>query len=386
MAIDFKRFNQIAPYVVATKKPVMIRGRHGIGKSEVVYQLARSVSYDTEREIHVIGSDSAGMELIERRVSQMTEGDLCGLPSIEGGRTRWNAPDFLKDACERPVMLFLDEVDRGIPEVRQGIFELTDSRKFNGWNLHPGTIIVAAVNGGEHGDQYTVGEMDPAELDRWTVFDIAPTVEDWLAFARGKVAEIVWDFINMNHAHLWHNADFEPNKVYPSPRSWFRADECFANTGFLDEDNPTEDQLDVLYHLATGYVGFEAALSFKDFVKNYDRQLSIEDVLAGRGLDKAAKWGVNEHTAMAEKLDASGRVSDDFEWTDTELENLAAYLSLVPAEVFMRFYQSFGDAQAFELVNRLHEVKLPNGVQMQLHVVRILNPNVKVESLPGLSK
>jgi len=160
--------------------------------------------------------------------------------------------------------------------------------------------------------------------------------------------------------------------------SWFRADECFANTGFLDEDNPTEDQLDVLYHLATGYVGFEAALSFKDFVKNYDRQLSIEDVLAGRGLDKAAKWGVNEHTAMAEKLDASGRVSDDFEWTDTELENLAAYLSLVPAEVFMKFYQLFGDAQAFETIARLHETTLPSGVQLQEHVVGILNPATKV--------
>ena len=62
-----------------------------------------------------------------------------------------------------------DEVDRATMEVRQGIFELCDSRKIAGQTLHPDTLIFAAVNGGEHGAQYQVGEMDPAELDRYTV-------------------------------------------------------------------------------------------------------------------------------------------------------------------------------------------------------------------------
>ena len=71
-------------------------------------------------------------------------------------------------------------------EVRQGIFELTDSRKINGHYLHPDTVIIGAVNGGEHGSQYQVGEFDPAELDRWTVFDLSPTVEDFLHWAKGR--------------------------------------------------------------------------------------------------------------------------------------------------------------------------------------------------------
>ena len=109
---------------------------------------------------------------------------MVGLPSIEGNRTSFNPPDWFKQACEEPVCLFLDEVDRATLEVRQGIFELTDSRKLNGHNLHPDTIIFAAVNGGEHGENYQVNEMDPAELDRWSVWDIEPTVEDWLAWGK----------------------------------------------------------------------------------------------------------------------------------------------------------------------------------------------------------
>ena len=106
MAIDFKTFNSVVDFVLNDKKPVLIRGRHGIGKSCVVYQTAERL----------------GLPVVERRASQMTEGDLMGLPSVEGASTKWNAPDWFKAACDKAVLLFLDEVDRATLEVRQGIF------------------------------------------------------------------------------------------------------------------------------------------------------------------------------------------------------------------------------------------------------------------------
>ena len=140
MAVDFKTFVAVAPHVARVRKPILLRGRHGVGKSCVVYQTAGAM----------------GLPVVERRASQMTEGDLVGLPSVEGNRTSFNPPDWFKQACEEPVCLFLDEVARATLEVRQGIFELTDSRKLNGHNLHPDTLIFAAVNGGEHGENYQV--------------------------------------------------------------------------------------------------------------------------------------------------------------------------------------------------------------------------------------
>ena len=195
MAVDFKTFVAVAPHVARVKKPILLRGRHGVGKSCVVYQTAATL----------------GLPVVERRASQMTEGDLVGLPKTDGNVTSFCPPDWFQEACNNAVVLFLDEVDRATIEVRQGIFELTDSRKLNGHTLHPETLIFAAVNGGEHGEQYQVGEMDPAELDRWTVFDVEPTGEDWLTWAKPNVNEIVWDFINQNRDHLEHTGDFEPN-------------------------------------------------------------------------------------------------------------------------------------------------------------------------------
>ena len=187
MAVDFATFSQIVHHVTNVRKPVLLRGRHGIGKSTVVYQYAAQHN----------------LEVVERRASQMTEGDLVGLPSIDDNSTTFNPPDWFKAACDRPVVLFLDEVDRATLEVRQGIFELTVSRKLNGHTLHPDTLVFSAVNGGEHGAQYQVGEMDPAELDRWTVFDIEPSVEDWLSWAKeSQVSDEIWNFVNQNRNHL----------------------------------------------------------------------------------------------------------------------------------------------------------------------------------------
>ena len=331
MAVDFKTFVNIVGFVTDVHKPVLLRGRHGIGKSTVVYQYA----------------DKVGMPVVERRASQMTEGDLVGLPSVEGESTRFNPPDWFKQACDTGVVLFLDEVDRATIEVRQGIFELTDSRKLNGYKLHPKTVVFAAVNGGEHGAQYQVGEMDPAELDRWTVFDVEPSVEDWLDWANNSgISTEVWDFINQNRNHLEHNDDFEPNKVYPSRRSWERLDECLKSAGLLQESSP------VLFNLTAAFVGFEAAVSFNDFIANYDRQVTPEDILVKGDLTKVADFTINDHTALIDKFEAAECFKDEID--QEQMDNLAKYFIRLPSEVAMKMWTVLGNGHLNNTI-KLHQ-------------------------------
>jgi hypothetical protein len=328
MAIPFSSFVKAAPYVLNIKKPVLIRGRHGIGKSETVYQVAESM----------------GLPVVERRASQMTEGDLLGLPDnrdvvINGIKaTTFNPPDWFVTACTEPVVLFFDEIDRATMEVRQGIFELTDSRKINGHYLHPDTVIMGAVNGGEHGAQYQVGEFDPAELDRWTVFDLEPTVEDFLHWAKGKVDDMLWDFINHNHKHLIHEDNYEPNKVYPTPRSWVRFNECVVNGELLDKSDDQSNA--ILFNLAQGFVGIEGAIAFVDFRKSYDRQVTIEHILDEGRFDKVKDWGINEHIALIEKFDSKDIFANRM--NRTQIQNLVDYLDMIPSECTMKLWQMIG--------------------------------------------
>jgi len=348
MAVDFATFSQIVNHVTAVRKPVLLRGRHGIGKSTVVYQFA----------------DKNNMEVVERRASQMTEGDLVGLPTIENNSTKFNPPDWFKAACDRPVVLFLDEVDRATLEVRQGIFELTDSRKLNGHNLHPDTLVFAAVNGGEHGSQYQVGEMDPAELDRWTVFDIDPTVEDWLSWASDAgISPEIWNFINQNRTHLEHTDDYEPNKVYPSRRSWERLDQCLTQAGLLEEASPA------LYTLTSAFVGFEAAVAFNDYVQNYDRQVTTEDILVKGDFSKVADFGINDHTAIIDKFEAEGTFKDELD--QDLIDNLARYFVMLPSEVAMKLWTVMGKGEVNNTV-KLHKTDI-DGESVSKHFVRIIN-------------
>ena len=359
MSVDFATFTTVVPHILDAKLPVLLRGRHGVGKSQVVYQIA----------------ESRGLPIIERRASQMTEGDLLGLPDtmdseIAGRKaTTWNAPDWLVTACASPVVLFLDEVDRAVMEVRQGLFELTDSRKINGWNLHPETLIIAAVNGGEHGAQYQVGEMDPAELDRWTVFDVEPSTEDWLKWANDNVNGILWDFINHNRTHLEHIGDYEPNKVYPSRRSWKRLNDTLVPSGVFEE----EGCRDLLFNLATAFVGFEAAVSFRDFVEKYEWQVSIEDIIDRGDIEKTVKWGINDHAAMIEKFEASKTFDDVL--SDVQIGNLAEYFVTLPSEVAMKLWTVIGDTENIENVIALHKAQSTSGRRVSEHLVEILGGN-----------
>jgi hypothetical protein len=326
MSIDFKTFNHVVKFVLDIKKPVLLRGRHGIGKSEVVHQIAEKL----------------GLPVVERRASQMTEGDLVGLPSISNDRTSFNPPDWFKDACEYPVVLFLDEVDRAIPEVRQGIFELTDSRKLNGHYLHENTYVFAAVNGGEHGAEYQVGEMDPAELDRWTVFDIEPTTEDWLEWAKDIVDPMIWDFINQNHNHLEHLDSFEPNKVYPSRRSWHRLDTALQKANLLEQETcQTSLSLNDIYVLGCAFVGMEAAVSFRDFVQNYQFQVTPEDILDEGNIDMTKDFLLNDHISLIDKMDMKGYLTQ--EMSEDQLKNLASYIVTLPNEAGMLIWKYLGD-------------------------------------------
>ena len=327
MSVDFKTFIKVTPYVTAVRKPVLVRGRHGVGKSQVVYQLAKGL----------------GLPVVERRASQMTEGDLLGLPSTDGNVTSWNPPEWYKTACTHAVVLFLDEVDRATSEVRQGIFELTDSRKLAGFTLHQDTLIFAAVNGGEHGEQYQVGEMDPAELDRWTVFDVEPTTEDWLDWAGDVVHPVIWNFINQKH----------------------RLSECLEAGSLLDEGADSS----IVFNLTNSFVGFEAAVAFKDFVDNYERQVTVENILDEGKIEMTSDFGINEHAALITKMEQSGAFNDKLE--EAQVQNLANYYVTLPSEVAMKLWTLLGQGHQANSV-ALHQSKTSDGKSVSAFIVELL--------------
>lgn len=338
--ITFKSFLDCVDYVTAIGKPVLLRGRHGFGKSSVVYQYAHD----------------RGMKVIERRASQMTEGDLLGLPRVneEEMTTEWLVPDWFKVCCTEPVILFIDEIDRATMEVRQGFFELTDSRKLAGHYLHENTLVFAAVNGGENTSQYQVGEMDPAELDRWTVFDLDPDVEDWLNWGKAskEISPIILEFIAENPSHLEHKTDFEPNKVYPSRRSWHRLSQALVKGDLLHGGQTTPQ----FVNLVTAFCGLEAAIRFSDYMKNYQKEVFPKDILDDGKFELVKDFELTEHLALIEKMSIQEYFKNKL--SKKQCENLAKYVIVVPSEACKKLWDALSSGSTDATVTQQNIVEL----------------------------
>jgi len=350
IAITFSNLFSMIPTLLSGDESnlysVLIRGRHGIGKSWIAYQTANGLTWDAKtKTTRPIKQGETPLPVVEQRASQMTEGDLLGLPSpamvkVNGQDAASLRPfSWLVRACTEPVVLFLDEIDRATTEVRQGFFQLGDSRQINGWKLHPGTIIFGAVNGGVHAAQYQVADMDPAELDRWVCFDVEPSIEDWLNWGKSEIHSLVWDFINQNHDHLEHKGEFEPGTVYPSRRSWHRLSNTLGKVNLLDDESP---DLGLLFNLSHGFVGFEAAVALRDFVENYERQVTVDDILVHGKIDKTKDFGLVDHVALIEKMDASEVFNSKME--ESKMSNLVLYFDALPAEARMKLFTTLTKA------------------------------------------
>lgn len=327
--VTFSEFTRVAPYIIDAGYPIMLRGKHGIGKSELVYWLAEN---------------HCKLPVVERRASQMDVGDLVGLPILKDGDvTSFAPPDWLAQACSEPVVLFLDEADRAVLEVAQGIFELCDSRKICGNTLHPGTKIFAAVNGGASGAQYQVREMDPAELDRWSVFDVRPSVDDWLEWATnyGKVENIVIEFLSGNREHLENLQEHDASVVYPSRRSWVRFDRVLKTINERGEDYY---QFKGLENIGSSIVGLTAAVAFGEFVRTYDTAVTFEDILQGNKKKKWDKLDFESYNMIGRHLKHQAPENLDYwrtheveqpEVSSKEMNNVREFLLNCPDEILI---------------------------------------------------
>lgn len=350
---------------------ICVRGRHAVGKSEAVYQAASEIRADFYKDpancakmMMALGGEvrtvidgrkqwvtewqyDYGIPVVERRLSQMTEGDIIGLPemvSLTDGERDWRSTafrpcDWLIQACQFPVMLFLDERNRALQGVKQAVFQLADSKVFYGEKLHNETHIVVAENVGEN---YQVEQSDPAEVSRWVTFELEPPDEEWLKWAEDKCHLATIEFIRANPKALEHKGTFEADKKYPDRRSWFKLDqECQRLGIFETDDKNLVGKTGLLYHLAGGFIGPEWGSKFNKFVMERDREVKATDILASwKKAKKKLSKGQSGKISNEQYIEAVAKLGDWLKSEKNELtvkqaKNFACFMHDCPPEPCM---------------------------------------------------
>ncbi|BBO89757.1 AAA family ATPase [Desulfosarcina ovata] len=188
--------------LITIRQPVFVWGAPGVGKSQVVAQVARQ----------------AGVELVDIRAVLLDPVDLRGLPRIDdSNRACWCPPDFLP--INGKGVLFLDELNAAPPLVQAACYQLVLDRRLGEYRLPDGWSIVAAGN--RETDRAVTHRMPSALANRFVHLNFEVDDAEWLAWAQAAgVAVEVSAFVRFR-TNLLHAFDPQKDdKAFPTPRSW----------------------------------------------------------------------------------------------------------------------------------------------------------------------
>lgn len=235
---------------IQAKQPCFLWGAPGIGKSNVVAQIAKEND----------------LELRDVRAVLLDPVDLRGLPHVNGdNRAHWCIPEFLPR--EGKGILFLDELNAAPQLVQAACYQLVLDRKLGEYTLPDEWSIIAAGN--RETDRAVTSRMPSALANRFLHINFDVDVNDWTqwALANGIKTEII-AFLRFR-PNLLH--DFNPQKsekAFPSPRSW----------EFVSNILKNKPDTEIEFEMISGCVGEGAAAELLGFLKIF-RSLPNPDVI-----------------------------------------------------------------------------------------------------------
>ena len=284
ISVNITELKQLLKAVPATHN-IRLVGNHGIGKSEILTEHFKE----------------SGMTVVPLFLGQMADpGDLIGLPAKDEktGKTDF-MPTYWFPVDGKPIVLFLDELNRARPEILQTVMDLALNRKLAGKALPDGSRIISAVNAG---DQYQLTDLDPALVSRFNIVNFRPTAEEWLLWARkaGLDPRVV-GFIDENRMWLDRDPDAKEGMdtgldKTPDRRAWKRVSDVISGRDELKEIDTK---------IISSIVGPKAAAAFIHNAATR-KMVSGRDILTGFNKEKVrnsiADYAVHQLSVVNEGI------------------------------------------------------------------------------------
>lgn len=271
LTLNYKETKDLVTRCVTAKEPVMIHGKPGIGKSDMIREIGREL----------------GREVIDIRLALLESVDIKGYPFLKeitkedvqtGKKTEEKVLAFaMNEELPRDpnstAILFFDEINAAMHTTQLAMYQLILDRSIGPYTLPKGVSMVAAGNReADKGGTFTMPK--PLE-NRFVHVEMNPTFNDWVnwAITSDMHPEII-GYLAKNEAKL--NA-FDPassSRGFPTPRSWAKAGKLLR----LNENIGEEP----LYHLIAGCIGTPVAMEFQSFRKIAHEIPSADEVLSGK--------------------------------------------------------------------------------------------------------
>lgn len=331
------------------KRPVFLWGPPGVGKSDLVRQIA---------------TDMGGV-MMDFRLAIRQPTDIMGIPyyNKDKGLMDWAPPVDLPTkefAAKYPVVvLFLDEMNSAAPAVQAAAYQLVLDRRVGQYELPDNVVIVAAGN--RETDKGVTFRMPTPLANRFVHLEVRVDFQTWFEWAvLNNIHKDVVGYLNFAKNDLMDFDAKNAGRAFATPRSW-----SFVSD-LLDEDDITPAELS---DLAAGTVGEGVAIKFMahrkvaadlpnptDILSGKVKELKTKEISAKYSLVISMCYELQEAHKNSVKTDKFHEMADNFfefmmENFETELVVMGARVALktyelpfVPSKLksFNKFHQTYG--------------------------------------------
>lgn len=252
------KLNQVKDALIEAARNMItlcLIGPSGIGKSEVVQQVAAELDY----------------ELVDWRLAYCDLTDMKGLPVVQsqkdGTKTvQWVPPaEFF--AGPKPKLFFWDEVTHASPSVMSSLYQVICENAIGGHQLPDDCVHVVAHN--RISDKGIHNRVPNPLRRRWCEVNLEPDINSWCqwAFQSNSVSALTIACLRNNPDMLYR--DMSNEQKAPDPRSWVKVDRMTANNTLSPE---------VWFELVSGLVGEGDAVQYKAYRELFSKLPSIDAI------------------------------------------------------------------------------------------------------------
>lgn len=254
--------------VVDMQEPIMIWGKPGIGKSQIVKQVAAEFDATVENG-----------NFVDVRLSQYDSVDLRGVPvpDMNEGLTVWQMPSTLPfvgnpkfDPSARAIFLFLDELNSGQQSTLAATFQLLNERGIGEHKLMSNVVMLGAGN--RETDRGVTVRMPTPTANRLTHYELLEDADSTcIHFQNIGLPAVGIAFLQFRKPLLSTFDPSKPDKAFATPRSWEKALKYYRNPNLSEK---------IKLSSIAGAVGRGPAHEFFGFVDIWHKVIPISRIEA----------------------------------------------------------------------------------------------------------
>jgi hypothetical protein len=262
--VTLKQAEKICSKAFRIKRPMMIWGAPGIGKSDLVRLLGKKLKRD----------------VVDIRLPLWEPTDIKGMPFYNAkiGKMEWAPPAELPTDPKSKAIVFLDEINGAAPSVQAAAYQLILDRKIGTYKLPENVLLIAAGN--RETDKGVTYRMPKPLANRFIHMEIKVDFTCWMEWAvDNQIHPDVVGYLQFQKKDLYDFSPTADTKAFPTPRSW-----SFVSELMYDSDTEKADDTDrsLEMDMVSGCVGEGVATKFQTH-RNQKAHLPLpEDILAGK--------------------------------------------------------------------------------------------------------